>query len=149
MKQDEFITTLENFSAELSTILARFKKTRDGNYIADGDGACFKEIGVELIDLFRDELVDGLHHTKIAADYFNDSTRNYLGSPSYRGIENVRGVVNAVLARVKRSPASLKSAQVGVGSPTAPERIEALYRIGERFHFVAKQLRVRREAVLR
>ena len=145
MTHDDFIATLEKYSAELSAILVRFNKTRDSLSISQGDDARFREIGVELIDLFRDELIDGLHHAKITADYFNDATRNFSGSPSYRGVENVRGVANAVLARVKRSAASLKSAQVSPGSPTAPERVEALYRIGERFHLVAKQLRIRRE----
>lgn len=145
MTHDELITTLENYSEELSGILSRFNKTRDSLSIRQGDDARFREIGVELIDLYRDELVDGLHHAKISADYFNDATRNYYGSPSYRGVENVRGVVNAVLARLRRSPASMKSAQVTSGTMTAPERIEALFRLGERFHLVAKQLRARRE----
>jgi hypothetical protein len=145
MTSDDFIATLDSYSAELSAMLTRFKKTHSGLYMADGDEGRFREIGVELIDLFRDELVDGVHHAKIVADYFSDATHTYIGSPSYRGVENVRGVVNAVLARVRRSPASLRSAQVGTGKATAPERVEALYRIGERFHLVARQLRERRE----
>lgn len=145
MTQDEFVNTLERYSAELTIMLGRYTKSHSGMYMAQGDEGRFREIGVELIDLFRDELVDGLHHAKIAADYFNESTRNYIGSPSYRGVENVRGVVSAVLARVKRSPACLRSAQVTAGTATASERVEALYRIGERFHLVAKQLRFRRQ----
>jgi hypothetical protein len=145
MTQDELVATLERYSDELGGILARFVKTRDSLSIGRDDHPRFKEIGVELIDLYRDELVDGLHHAKITADYFNDAVRNYLGTPSYRGVENVRGVVNAVLARVKRSSASLKSAQIGSGSTTASERVEVLYRIGDRFHLVVKQLRNRRE----
>lgn len=119
-------------------MLGRFKKSHSGIYMADGDEGRFREIGVELIDLFRDEVVDGLHHAKIIANYFNESTQTYTGSPSYRGVENVKGVVNAMLARVKRSPACLRSAQFAPGTVTAPERVEALYRIGERFHLVAK-----------
>lgn len=145
MTQDEFLSTLEVYSAELSAMLDRYTKTQSGIYMAQGDEGRFKEIGVELIDLFKDELVDGLHHAKIVAAYFNDSTHNYVGSPSYRGVENVRGAVNAVIARVKRSPACLRCAQISPGTTTAPERVEALYRIGARFHLVAKQLRVRRQ----
>jgi len=146
MKQDQFLEEFEGYASELSAILTRFKKTRDGIWIGEGDEARYKEICLELIDLLRDELVDGTHHAKIVADYFNDSVRNYTGSPSYRGVENVRGVVNAVLARVKRSPASLKSTAVAAGKASPDDRIESLYRIGERFHLVAKQLRTRREA---
>lgn len=145
MTEDKFVIALEAYSTELSAMLDRFTKTRDAIYMALGDEGRFREIGVELIDLFRDELVDGQHHAKIVADYFNDSTRNYVGSPSYRGVENVRGMVNAVMARVKRSPACLRSAQVSIGKASAPGRVEVLYQIGARFHLVAKQLRVRRE----
>lgn len=145
MNQDDLVTTLDRYSAELTAMLSRFTKSHSGIHMAQGDEGRYREIGVELIDLFRDELVGGLHHAKITADYFNESTHNYIGSPSYRGVENVRGVVNAVLARVKRSPACLRSAQLSPGGTTAPERVEALYRIGERFHLVAKQLRVRRQ----
>jgi len=145
MNQDELIATLGNYSEELSGILARFAKTRESLSIAQGDHARFKEIGVELIDLFRDELVDGLHHARIAADYFNDATRNLYGTPSYRGVENVRSLVNAVMTRVKRSSSCLISAKISADTPLASERIEVLFRIGERFHLVAKQLRNRRE----
>lgn len=146
MTQDEFILTLEKYSEELSGILSRFVKTRESLSIAQDDHRRFSEIGVELIDLFRDELIDGLHHARITADYFNDATRNYYGTPSFRGVENVRSVVNAVLTRVRRSAACLKSAQTSRGATSAPERVEALFRIGDRFHLVAKQLRVRRES---
>lgn len=145
MTQGEFISTLEKYSEELSGILSHFVKTRDSLSIAQDDHARFKEIGIELIDLFDDELVDGLRHAKITAGCISEAIENYYRTPSYRGVENVRGVVNAVLARVKRSAACLKSAQAHVGSPTAPERIEVLLHIGERFHLVAKQLRNRRE----
>lgn len=136
---------MDRYAGELNAMLGRYSKNHSGMYMAHGDEGRFREVGVELIDLFRDELVDGLHHAKIVADYFNGSTQTYTGSPSYRGVENVRGVVNAVVARVKRSPGCLRSAQLNPGTTTASERVEALYRIGERFHLVAKQMRVRRQ----
>lgn len=145
MTQDELVRELEGYSAELAAMLGRFIKSHNSIYMSNGDEGRYREICVELIDLFRDELVDGLHHAKMVADYFNESTHTYVGSPSYRGVENVRGVVNAALARIKRSPACIRSAQLSLGTTTAPERVEALYRIGERFHLVAKQLRIRRQ----
>lgn len=145
MTQTEFLETLTKYSAELTGVLDRFVKTRNSLSIAQQDDARFREIAVELVDLLRDEMIDGAHHSNLVGQYFNESIRNMYHSPSYRGVENVRGVVNAVHARVSRSAACLKSNQISSGSQTAPERVEALYRIGERFHFVTKQLRVRRE----
>lgn len=145
MNPIDFITTLENYSNELNGILSRFVKTYDALHITKEDHARFKEISVELIDLLRDELIDGQHHATMVANYFNDALYNMHHSPSYRGVENVRGVANAVLARVKRSATCLKSTQVLAGLQDVSKQIEALYRIGERFHLVVKQLRIRRE----
>ena len=126
MNQDEFVSTLERYSAELAAILDRFTNTHNSIYMTQGDNGRYREIGVELIDVFQDELVDGAHHAKIVAGYFNQSTHTYTGSPSYSGVESVRGVVNAVLARVKRSPACLRSAQLSPGTTKAPRRARAL-----------------------
>lgn len=143
MTQAELISVLESYGSELAAILGRFKKSKEGLWIGDGDHGRFKEICHELIDLLRDELIDGNRHANVLIGYFNDSVQNYTSSPSYRGVENVRGVVNAVLARVNRSPACLKSTSLSSTQPSAPQRVEALYRIGERFHLVARQLRNR------
>ena len=145
MTQDDFLTTLEAYVAELSAMLGRYTKTQSGISMGQNDEARFKQIGLELVDLFKDELVDGLHHAQMIAAYFNESTRNFFGSPSYRGVENVRGAVSSVITRVKRSPACLRSTKISPGTTSAPERVEALYQIGARFHLVAKQLRVRRQ----
>lgn len=146
MTQDDLIATLEKYSEELSGILARFVKSRESLSIAQTDHSRFQEIGNELIDLFRDELIDSLHHVRITTNYINEASANFYGTPSYRGVENVRGVVNAVMARVKRSSSSLKSTQISAGTTSIPDRIEGLFRIGERFHLVARQLRVRRDS---
>lgn len=143
MNQAELIPVLESYGNELVAILGRFEKSREGLWIGEGDHGRFKEICLELIDLLRDELIDGNRHANILIGYLNDSVQNYTGSPSYRGVENVYGVVNAVLARVSRSPACLKSAGLSTAQPSAPQRVEGLYRIGERFHFVTRQLRIR------
>lgn len=52
MTQDEFIDTLERYSAALSAMLGRFTKSHSGIYMAQGDEGRYREIGVELIDLF-------------------------------------------------------------------------------------------------
>ena len=145
MNRDDLIAALEKYSAELGGILSRFVKTSESLSIARDDHGRFREIGIELVDLFRDELVDGVIHAKTAAEYLNESVRNYYGTPSYRGVENVRGLVNAVLARVRRNASVLKSAHISAGSVTPSDRVAALYSLGERFHLVAKQLRSRRE----
>src|ERR1700722_12702472 len=92
MQQNEMIATLQRYKAELDGILLRFKKDRDGIHIQQNDDARFREIALELRDLFDDAFVDGHRHSQPLLGYFNDSISNYVGSPSYRGVENVKGL---------------------------------------------------------
>jgi hypothetical protein len=142
MTQDEVVAILEQYQQELSGILSRFTKTKDRWYIHDYDYARYRELVTELMDLFNDELVDGQHYSHQLIVYANESITNWSSSPSYRGVENVKGLVAAILARVKRNPRSLKqiaqsAAAMGLKNP------DDLYRLAERFHLVARQLRER------
>jgi len=93
MQQDEMIVLLERYKSELESILRRFTKTRDSLDIDEKDDARFRELALELRDLFDDTFVDGSRHSQPLIEYFNDSITNYVNSPSYRGVENVKGVV--------------------------------------------------------
>ena len=78
MNQAYIISALEGYAGDLTGMLSRYKRTREGMYMAEGDEARFREIVLELIDLFRDELVDGANHVKVVAAYFNEATQNYI-----------------------------------------------------------------------
>jgi len=146
MIQQEVVSALEGYSAELAGILGRFKKTSEGIWIGTNDQGRYGEICLELMDLLRDEFVDGHARANTLAGFFNSSIATYTGSPSYRGVENVRGVANAALTRAKRSPTVLKSAAPMNVQSGANRPIEELYRLGERFHLVARQLRDRHDS---
>jgi hypothetical protein len=144
MQQDEMVASLERYKDELDGILLRFSKDRDGIHISQKDDARFRELALELRDLFDDEFVDGHRHSQPLIEYFNDSISNYIGSPSYRGVENVKGVVVSALARVQRNPLVLKKIALrakasGVKDP------DVVVTLAERLHAVVRQLRERRE----
>jgi hypothetical protein len=135
---------LEGYKAELEGILSRFKKTSDAIHIQSNDDSRYREIVLELRGLFSDEFVDGSEYVQPLVNYFNDSISNWLSSPSYRGVDNVRGVLTAAIARVKRNPFCIKSIAL-----TAPDRlnkikgIENVTNIINRFHLVVRQIRQR------
>ena len=144
MQQDEMIAALQRYKRELEDILSRFKRDRDGIHIQPNDGARFREIALELRDLFDDAFVDGRRHSQPILAYFNESISNFGGSPSYRGVENVKGVVVSALARVQRNQLVLKNASMearanGIKDP------EFVMTLAERLHTVVRQLRERRE----
>src|ERR1700732_4739377 len=110
MQHDEMVASLERYKGELEVILSRFNRDRDGVHIGQKDDARFRELALKLRDLFDDEFVDGRRHSQQLLEYFNDSISNWIGSPSYHGVENVKGVVVSALTRVRRNPLALKTA---------------------------------------
>ena len=73
------IAALEAYEAELGAILARFTKSRDGIYINSDDDFRFREIVLQLRDLFDDEFVNARGHSQPLISYFNDSISNFSG----------------------------------------------------------------------
>lgn len=142
MTQEQIIDLLGKYKKELEDILSRFTKTRDGIHIESDDDARFREIIVELRDLFIDEFVNSRSYTGPLIDYFNDSIANFVGSPSYKGVENVKGLVSAVLTRVERNPLALKSTQVTTETEYSknPDYLDIIV---DRFHIAARQIRHR------
>src|ERR1700730_17282722 len=138
------IATLERYKTELDGILSRFSKTRDGLYMYQKDDARFRELALELRDLFDDTFVDGRRHSNPLLVYFNESVSNYIGCPSYGGVENVKSVVTSALARVRRNPLSLKKAALEAKARGAKDP-DAVVTIAERFHGIVRQLLERRE----
>ncbi len=144
MTRDEIINALEDYESKLAKILSGFTKSHDSIHIKSSDHPRFREIVLQLRDLFDDEFVDGKRHTQALITYFNDSISNYTGSPSYRGVENVKGFVTAALTRAKRNPLALKqSAPIAV--PGRSKDPEDVVHLAERLHLIVRQLRERHD----
>lgn len=138
------IEILTRYKGELEGILSRFKKTSEGIYIDKKDDARFRELALELRDFFDDTFVDGRRHSLPVVSYFNESIANYTGSPSYHGVESVKGVVASALTRVQRNPLALKKAALEAKSSGSKDP-DVVLMLAERFHAVVRQLRERRE----
>lgn len=144
MTRAELLAILTAYSDELSGIVSRFNKTQSGIWINRNDDPRFRQIGLELIDLLRDELVDGARLAVQMTHFLNESMKNYSSSPSLYGVENVLGLVKSVCTRVSRSSAAMASEARQSSEASRDLRIARLFQFGERFHLVARQLRQRR-----
>lgn len=145
MTYEEVLAALDGYNRELVGILSRFKKDQSGIHIQDRDDGRFREMALELLHLFEDEFVNGGRHSQVLAAYFNDSTYNMSGTPSYQGVENVKGVVASALVRVQRNPMAIKSRAL-VGRARGAKNSDVVVTIAERLHRVIRQLRERRES---
>lgn len=139
------IATLESYHLDLEGILGRFKRDRDGIHINRQDDSRFREIVLELRDIFHDDFVDPELHSGPLIAYFNDGISNFSGSPSYHSVESIKGVVKSALLRVNRNPLCLRAAQIAARRQGKKD-VEIIATLSERLHGVIRQLRERREA---
>lgn len=102
MDAEQILAELKRYETDLSAILSRFTRTRDGIHIARGDDPLFRQYVRELIDLFNDALGQNSYSHQIAGE-FNDGISNFIGSPSYKSVENILSVVRAALTRLTRN----------------------------------------------
>ncbi|MBW2334602.1 MAG: hypothetical protein JRF06_05815 [Deltaproteobacteria bacterium] len=93
-------------------------------------------------DLIKDEIVDGHnYYSQIRSDY-NESISNWLGSPSFVGVQRVKTVIDSVITRIKRNPDIVgkpKKLEIRKEQKTDLE----LRTIAERFHLVVRHIRDR------
>jgi len=144
MNKEKITNTLGQYKEELSGILSRFSKTRDGLHIDIQDGYRFREIVTELVDFINDHIPNSKHHPAMIANYYNQGITNWLGSSSYSSVERVKGVVNSVITRIERNPSLFESASGEVRVDDEEKRLfDGIETITSRFHAVAMQLRHR------
>jgi hypothetical protein len=144
MQRVEAVVTLKRYKDELEGILSRFKETHDGIHIHGPDDGRFREIVLELRDLFDEEFSDGTRHSQPLIAYFNDGISNFLGSPSFHSVEGVKGVVVSALTRVARNGLALKT--TGTGARTdGKKELDVVVLLAERLHLVIRQLGERRQ----
>ncbi len=138
------MAALEGYENELTAILSRFREDRSGIHIDGKDEPRYRQIGQELVDLLRDEFVEGRSYANNVAYLLNNSVSNYTGMPSKHGVQTVKSAVASAITRLKRNPNVLKSgAKSNADLTSGSDARQILERIAERLHVVANQLRRR------
>ncbi|NTW99039.1 MAG: nucleotide-binding protein [Geobacteraceae bacterium] len=107
MDTDTIIAELRRYESELAGVLGRFTQTRDGLHIARQDDPLFRQYARELVDLFNDVLGRNSYSAQIVGE-FNEGVSNFVGTPSFKSIENILSIVRAALTRFARNPELLK-----------------------------------------
>jgi hypothetical protein len=144
MEIEKVIEILDRYYEELSVILDRFTKTRDGIHIDQQDGYRMREIATELVDFISDHIPNSGHHATSIANYYNRGISNWLGISSYASVEEIRGAVKSLKVRIERNPSLFESikGEITVGSEEK-KKFDGIEIITNRFHVVVMQLRQR------
>lgn len=113
---------LRDYENELGEILGRFRRSQDRCVIHPDDDPRFRRLVIELRDLLNDVLGQN-NYSVIIANHFAEGISNFTGSPSYKSVENILGVVKSVITRIDRNPDILK-ASAHSADEAAPSRRE-------------------------
>ncbi|MGT4069294.1 UNVERIFIED_CONTAM: hypothetical protein I5919_10705 [Aeromonas hydrophila] len=144
MQASEVLVALEQYKVELEAILGRFTRTRERISIDSQDNYRLRTITTELVDLLRDHVPGSAQHIRLVANSYNEGVNNFYNSSSYTSVEEIRGVVSAVITRIERNP-TLFAESKGPIEPHQNQRklLDALDELVLRFHAVVVQLRSR------
>ena len=107
MDSSTIIAKLKRYENELTGILGRFSRTRDGIHIHRGDDPLFRQYVRELVDLFNDVLGRNSYSAQIAGE-FDEGVSNFIGTPSFKSVENIISIVRASVTRFERNPGLLE-----------------------------------------
>ncbi len=103
MSPADVIAHLEHYESDLSGILARYTRTRDGIHINQNDDPRYRQIVQELVDLFTDSLGRNRYSQNIA-NIANEGVSNFTHSPSFKSVEDIISVLRSALTRIKHNP---------------------------------------------
>jgi predicted nucleotide-binding protein len=106
MNTEEIIRTFEGYKNDFENYLSRYTSTNSGLHINSDDDPKYGQQIREVMELFQDCLGNNAYSSKIA-DNFNWGIQNFTGSPSYKSMENIIGILGAALTRFRRNPGLL------------------------------------------
>lgn len=144
MQASEVLIALEKYKVELAAINGRFTRTRERISIDSQDNHRLRTITTELVDLLRDHVPGSAQHIRLVEHSYNEGVSNFYNSSSYTSVEELRGIVTAVITRIERNPTLFAEANGLIESrPNQRKLLDALDELVLRFHAVAVQLRSR------
>jgi len=111
MDTEKILAELKRYENLLAGIKNRFSRSHDGIYIKSEDDPLLRQYVRELIDLYNDTKIQNNYSIQIIND-FNEGTSNYIGSPSYKSVENIISIIRASITRFTRNPKLLNSKKV-------------------------------------
>ena len=99
---------LDAIADQMSEILERFRKSREGPRIAEGDQARFTRLVLEARGLLTEHLGPGNFVGPQLEQERRDGTENYFHSQNYRSVQHCAEITRAGAAAVRSKAATLR-----------------------------------------
>ena len=121
---------IETIVKEMGGILSRFKRDRDGVWVADGDQATFTGLVLEASDILSQALGTDNSFRFLLEQARLEGISNFTGSQSYHSVEESIGILRSAATTIRRQFAS-PAPPVAVSLPPYIDlqRIESLRKI--------------------
>lgn len=126
MDSRDTLSTLANYKDEMSGILSRFSHDRDSIHIDHNDDPRFRQIVIELRDFLNDTLGTKDSYSSMIVQFFNEGIDNFVGSPSFKSVENIIGVVTSIITRITRNPEMLSDVSNSNSSSATKKKVKRL-----------------------
>jgi predicted nucleotide-binding protein len=114
---NEVIAALEQYRTDFQGMLSRFYMTYHGPHMLREDNPVYRQKVFEVCDLLNDALGGRNSYSLEIGEYYQEGIANLTGSPSYKSVEDIIGVLGGALTRLKRNPDLVWQSQACLHSP--------------------------------
>lgn len=123
MESKELIAELQAYKSALEKMVSRFTRTFEAINIEPDDDPVYRQKILEIRDLLNDGLGPNEYSRHVIVHY-RDGLANFTHSPSYKSVENIVGVLGAVIVRLKRDPGFSRAGMaVGRKTQVSPKQV--------------------------
>lgn len=98
----KILKILKDYREDFNNILSRYTHTSDGIHMKSSDRSSYEKNIIELKDFINDILGKNKYVHEIEKAYI-DGLDNFLGSPSYRSVDQIKCIIDALITRIQRN----------------------------------------------
>ena len=104
MDSNKILKILKDYKLGFTSIVNLYIHTSDGIHMKSSDRSSYEKNIIELIDFINDTLGENKYDyvNKIKKTY-SDGLNNFLSSPSYRSVEQIICIIDALITRIQRN----------------------------------------------
>jgi len=122
MNFNKILKILKDYREDFNNILNRFIHTSNGIHMRTSDRSSYEKDIIELKDFINDILGKNKYVYEIEKAYI-DGLNNFLRSPSYRSVEQIISIIDALITRIQRNKDIVKKKEKKISKRINEENV--------------------------